>query len=523
MEKEMVRGTIELTEGGATLPFKVEIYSQYPFQFHEVETIRFINETLMSYNHINADGSVCVHTMHHPQLGEKIALDLNGLKHWMINYYLNQKKDELYEHIIVGSQAFNGKKYAFLFTDTEHTFTKGSYGYCHYTPLTEGDWKSERIVTNLVQGFIIKGKIASCNWNSLYRQMNKKEAVYYFTDAPPVKSGRFALDNFKDLETYYTQEFMRFLDQVSKRLIHQATGIDFVPLLIGYPIKGAEIHWQVILIPLDAFPGYGQKLSGGKIWLARLKDQPIIWGMTRNCSYGYFFGRGAFHKKITDARILVIGVGAIGSMVATSLVRGGARNITLVDHDLKEPENVCRSEYAFLTGMQAKIKELSTHLLAISPFVEVSSSEDLMDFVKTVVNTPQWLRPIEEHLNQFDIIFDCSTDNDVAYLFSQFEITGEIFSLSITNHAKELVCGGKHNLYSWLRQIFNQLQPDADDLYQPTGCWSPTFKASYSDLSALVHFALRHINNCFEQTMPVRHFYLSTSNYNGFQIKLNQY
>ena len=35
---------------------------------------------------------------------------------------------------------------------------------------------------------------------------------------------------------------------------------------------------------------------------------------------------------------------------------------------------------------------------------------------------------------------------------------------------------------------------DVEDLYNPIGCWSPTFKASYNDISTLVQFALKHIN-----------------------------
>src|SRR5690606_26885821 len=135
-----------------------------------------------------------------------------------------------------------------------------------------------------------------------------------------------------------------------------------IPLLIGYPINKHENHWQVILIPTNEFPNYGQKITGTGKWISRLKEQRIIWGETRNCSYPYFFGRGAFHHSITEARILIIGIGAIGSMISTTLIRGGATNIMLVDHDIKEAENICRSEYGFLPGLTSKVGELTNRL-----------------------------------------------------------------------------------------------------------------------------------------------------------------
>ncbi|MBK7872890.1 MAG: ThiF family adenylyltransferase [Saprospiraceae bacterium] len=65
-----------------------------------------------------------------------------------------------------------------------------------------------------------------------------------------------------------------------------------------------------------------------------------------------------FGEKLTNKKILIIGVGAVGSMIAKTLTRGGCRFIDFVDHDLKEPENICRSEYIFSNGITNKTEEL---------------------------------------------------------------------------------------------------------------------------------------------------------------------
>lgn len=522
---DIIYGRISLTEQAVTLSFDVEIYPPYPFQFHESESIRFINKDLITCDHINGDGSVCVHTLHHPELSEKVDLDLNGLRHWMIKYYINRQPDGNYEHIVVNHSAINGQNNVFLFTDVNCTFKKGMHGRFTYSLLREGNWRKETYTTLLVQKFKINSDQQACKWSRVYQQIEENEGIFYFNDTPPVENRRFAVKSFHQLESYFSQEFLRYLDAFSKQIRSKGYHAEQLPLLVGYPINQSEIHWQVILIPINEFPNYGEKITGTNTWIGRLKTQTILWAQTRNSSYSYFFGRGAFHPRITDAKILIIGIGAIGSMVATTIVRGGGKDILVVDHDIKEPENICRSEYGFIPGLTAKATELSNRLTAISPFVEVKSSEGLTDLFKLVINgnDTKWRDAIKKHLDEFDIIFDCSTDNDIAFLLEDLNLSGDIFSLSITNHAKELICGTKQNLYGWLRQIFHQLDRETEDLYSPTGCWSPTFKASYNDISVLVQYALRHINCCYKKSSPARHFYLSCTEENQFDIKLTQF
>ncbi len=62
----IVNGSISINVKEVKLEFDVEIYAPYPLQFHDHETIRFINKNLIEFNHVNADGSICVHIFHRP-------------------------------------------------------------------------------------------------------------------------------------------------------------------------------------------------------------------------------------------------------------------------------------------------------------------------------------------------------------------------------------------------------------------------------------------------------------------------
>ena len=81
------------------------------------------------------------------------------------------------------------------------------------------------------------------------------------------------------------------------------------------------------------------------------------------------------------------------------------------------------------------------------------------------------------------------------YITGELNLTSTIFNLSIINHAKALVCGVSPNHYRFVRHQFdNILENDTLDLYNPIGCWNPTFKASYNDISIMVQLSLKIIN-----------------------------
>ena len=75
-----------------------------------------------------------------------------------------------------------------------------------------------------------------------------------------------------------------------------------------------------------------------------------------------------------------------------------------------------------------------------------------------------------------------------------------------------------------MNQFQNVLKFDIDDLHNPTGCWNPTFKASYNDINVLVQNAIKHINLRFaEKQKSLKNFVLETEVENNFNIKLKEF
>lgn len=517
-----MRGEIAVQIPEGELLFSVLLLPCYPLHFQDVDSIRFINPELKTYNHVNPDGSICIHTYHSPDLRTKLAFDIGALQEWINTYYVALKEDIHYEHIFLPPLP-NGRD-VFLFTDFEFEFTRGDYGTLNYSVLNLNGNSNDKIVRTFFIKDLKLGKTKiRGQWAKDYHAKDLVFGVgaFIFLEAPPVKNLKYAYDNWEEFTPYFDQTFLKYLHQYSKSIKPQSAKI---PLMIGYRIPSGEVHWQVAWLQLSTLPMEGVKNPSTKQWESELISKPIVWAETQNCSYSLFFGRGKLSSKLTEAKILIIGIGALGSIIATTLVRGGCKQLTIVDHDMKEPGNVCRSEYEFYTGLDNKVSELRTRLCQISPFVEVNGTTILGDVLKIKYEESQtYFTGLKECLEYFDIIIDCSTDNDLAYLTSKAAPNVLLLNISITNHAKELVCTTLPNSYEWMMDIFRKLESDTTDLYNPAGCWSPTFKASYNDISTLVQYAIKYINNRLEKGTAIRNFYLSTSEDDGFTIKLNPF
>lgn len=79
-------------------------------------------------------------------------------------------------------------------------------------------------------------------------------------------------------------------------------------------------------------------------------------------------------KKLTSEKVIIFGVGGVGSWCAESLVRSGLKHLTLVDSDVVCPSNINRQLMATtLTIGQVKVDALKNRLLEINPQAEITA------------------------------------------------------------------------------------------------------------------------------------------------------
>lgn len=82
-------------------------------------------------------------------------------------------------------------------------------------------------------------------------------------------------------------------------------------------------------------------------------------------------------ERIATARVVIFGVGGVGSWCAESLVRSGIRHLTIVDADTVNVSNINRQAMAFHSTIgRVKVDTLRELLLDINPAAEIEACHE---------------------------------------------------------------------------------------------------------------------------------------------------
>ena len=165
-----------------------------------------------------------------------------------------------------------------------------------------------------------------------------------------------------------------------------------------------------------------------------------------------FFGRGALCPILAGKHIALVGLGAIGSIVADVLTHSGIQYIGLWDGDIVEPGNICRSSYQLRDLGQSKVDAIKTKIQSINPFVNISEviphgywsyGANFSNYVNGTfygnVNYNNQEEAVKQ-LDNFDLIIDCTGSNEMLHFLSYAASNIDIISMCITNHANDLLC-----------------------------------------------------------------------------------
>ncbi|MDD2501560.1 MAG: ThiF family adenylyltransferase, partial [Geobacter sp.] len=102
-------------------------------------------------------------------------------------------------------------------------------------------------------------------------------------------------------------------------------------------------------------------------------------------------------QRLAAAKVLVAGVGGVGSYAVEALVRAGVGSLTLVDSDTVHPSNINRQLHALTTTVgQPKVAVMAERLLQINPGLQVTPLQELI----TPDNVSDLLEP------GFDLVLD---------------------------------------------------------------------------------------------------------------------
>ncbi len=126
-------------------------------------------------------------------------------------------------------------------------------------------------------------------------------------------------------------------------------------------------------------------------------------------------------QKLAAARVLVVGLGAVGSFAVEALARTGVGHLTLIDADVIEPSNINRQLYALGSTIgQPKCELAAARVADINPDCQI----DARQIFVSASNLPELLAP------GFDAVVDAidSIDAKVELICAALDRGIPIFS-----------------------------------------------------------------------------------------------
>ncbi|MDO4172109.1 MAG: ThiF family adenylyltransferase, partial [Prevotellaceae bacterium] len=125
-------------------------------------------------------------------------------------------------------------------------------------------------------------------------------------------------------------------------------------------------------------------------------------------------------QRIAAKRVLIIGVGGVGSWCAESLVRSGIQSLTIVDSDCVCESNVNRQLMATMRTIgRPKVEALKERLLEINPTADITAICEIYSEERNALF----------NLDSFDYIIDCidSLKDKMALLLNATKTCATVF------------------------------------------------------------------------------------------------
>jgi hypothetical protein len=274
---------------------------------------------------------------------------------------------------------------------------------------------------------------------------------------------------------------------------------------LGFPIAARlgeppeRIHWFALKLHLagrtEKRLGFRPREESRRTWdrqLAR-SGEPLIWLRTQNWAPDQLRSRGEADLELRAMRTLIIGCGALGSMVAENLARIGVTNLTLLDGEDIVMGNLCRHALGMSAIGRNKARALSWVLASTLPDVAAVAIGEAF---------PPAAADARARLRDADLVIDCTASDDVLDAMSEFEWGGDklFVSLSITWGATGLFAYRASEVYFPALDAKARFRatPSPDDEFtearpEAIGCWHPVFPASADDVSLWAAIGTRAI------------------------------
>ena len=306
----------------------------------------------------------------------------------------------------------------------------------------------------------------------------------------------------------------RDLDSDLKMLV-SGPKLDWDILLVGFPIQdrieapAVRTHWLALTLPPSyRYPQKGFRPNSIGKWLAYRTltihdDRPLAWIDTENWNSSEINSRGQLDEKASTQRILILGAGAVGSVLSEMLARAGSRQITLMDDDDLEGGNLVRHTLLLEDLGKDKADAVAQRLDRATIHGIVTPIDGRFPPEK-----PDVIEAVRNH----DVVIDCTGDDSTAFELGRFRWEGtKLFvSISLGLYARRIFCfvaSGRTfpasdflgRINPWLRLETQEFEVESLPRDGP-GCWSFRHPARIDDVWMMTATALKVVEQSMLQT-----------------------
>ena len=283
--------------------------------------------------------------------------------------------------------------------------------------------------------------------------------------------------------------------------------------LIGFPIPfkfGGEpetICWKALYLPILSHGKYTAKgfRPNQYGWWLRDKNEILTnkmelnWLVSENWNQQEISKRGKMDNALLRKSVLILGAGCVGSSIAEIFVRAGIYNLSIADSDIFNVGNLSRHVLNINSIGGLKESCLCNHLNSLSP----NATVDVINKRLSVDSLGNYNIDLEK----FDVIIDCTGENEVLEALETFKFTKPhtVASVSVGLGAKRLyiaICNGTCFTFGdFLEFISPYIKSDMalyDDYELPRdgiGCWHPTFPGRSDDVWMAAATSVKAIEN----------------------------
>lgn len=265
--------------------------------------------------------------------------------------------------------------------------------------------------------------------------------------------------------------------------------------MLGFPLENkigdepARIHWLALRLAglsntMTKRRGFRPTERNRRVWDREqpLSQEPIRWVRTQNWAADQLRTRGEAANDIRSKKVLIIGAGSLGSMIAENLMRMGVVSQGILDADFLQTGNLSRHALTMTSVGHNKAAALVEHLNRLLPDASARSFSCAF---------PPESEVAKNSLRQYDVIIDCTGDDGVLKSLAVFDWQSEkiFISLAMTWRAEGLFAFAASETTFPVTDASSRFDASAspeievdEARIEGIGCWHPVFPARADDV-----------------------------------------